>query len=116
MQNDKINKEKNHGKTYDWKLMKKILCYVLPYKKMFALAAVFLILSSALQLLVPYFFKLGIDKYINNKSVTQNIGFTGVRNLAIVIVVILVVKMICEYGHVIVTQIMGQRAMFILRT
>ena len=116
MQNDNINKEKNPGRVYDWNLMKKILCYVLPYKKMFALATVFLILSSALQLLVPYFFKLGIDKYINNKSISQNIGFTGVRNLAIVIVVILVVKMICEYGHVIVTQIMGQRAMFILRT
>ncbi len=116
MQDDNIHKKDSPGKIYDWNLMKKILCYVLPYKKMFALATVFLILSSALQLLVPYFFKLGIDKYINNKSISQNIGFTGVRNLAIVIVVILVVKMICEYGHVIVTQIMGQRAMFILRT
>jgi len=83
---------------------------------MLALAAVFLIFSSALQLLVPYFFKLGIDKYINNKTVSQNIGFTGVRNLAIVIAAILIIKMICEYGHVIATQIMGQRAMFILRT
>ncbi len=116
MQDDNIHKKDSPGKIYDWNLMKKILCYVLPYKKMLALATVFLILSSALQLLVPYFFKLGIDKYINNKSISQNIGFTGVRNLAIVIVVILVVKMICEYGHVIVTQIMGQRAMFILRT
>jgi len=96
--------------------MKKAFRYVLPYKKLFVLATLFLILSSALQLLVPYFFKLGIDKYINDKSASQAIGISGVRNLAIVIVVILIIKMICEYGHVFATQIMGQRAMFVLRT
>jgi len=96
--------------------MKKAFRYVLPYKKLFVLATLFLLLSSALQLMVPYFFKLGIDKYINDKSASQAIGISGVRNLAIVIVVILIIKMICEYGHVFATQIMGQRAMFVLRT
>ncbi|RLD10126.1 MAG: ABC transporter ATP-binding protein [Chlamydiae bacterium] len=116
MPHENIHNEENLGKVYDWKLMKKVLRYILPYKKLFVLATVFLLLSSALQLLVPYFFKLGIDKYIDDKTIPDDSRISGVMYLAIIIVAVLFIKTICEYGHVIVTQIMGQRAMLILRT
>ena len=113
---ESLHNEKNLGKTYDWKLTKKILAYILPYKKLFVAAATLLILSSALQLLVPFFFKLAIDKYINNSNLLPQPRISGVASLAIIIFIIIIIKMFCEYSHVIFTQIMGQRAMFNLRT
>jgi len=111
-----IHKEKELGKVYDWRLMGKTLRYILPYKKLFVVASVMLLASSALQLLVPYFFKLGIDKYINNGDAAIDARIAGVAKLAIIIFAVIIIRTLCDYFHVIFTQIMGQRAMFVLRT
>jgi len=92
---------------------KKIAQYLLPQKKLFFVAGSFLIISTGLQLLVPYIFKVGIDKYLENHS---SESIRGIIIVALVLAGVVVVKLFVEYGHALIAQIAGQRAMYSLRT
>jgi len=91
---------------------KKIAHYLLPQKKLFFVAGMFLIISTGLQLLVPYIFKVGIDKYLENQS---SKSIRGITLIALILAGVVVVKLFVEYGHALIAQIAGQRAMFNLR-
>nr|HPQ29779.1 hypothetical protein [Desulfobacteraceae bacterium] len=52
------------GKPYDFRLLKRLSCYALPYKKTFATALLLTILITLFDLAVPYVTKIAIDRYI----------------------------------------------------
>jgi len=52
------------GKGYDSKLVKRLLHYVRPHRKLIFLAMFFMLVSSGVELLLPYVTKQGIDKYL----------------------------------------------------
>ncbi len=52
------------GKGYDSRLIKRLLHYVRPHKKLIFLAMFFMLISSGVELLLPYITKQGIDKYL----------------------------------------------------
>ena len=52
------------GKGYDSKLIKRLLHYVGPHRKLIFLAMFFMLISSSVELLLPYVTKQGIDKYL----------------------------------------------------
>ena len=52
------------GKGYDSKLIKRLLHYVGPHRKLIFLAMFFMLISSSVELLLPYVTKTGIDKYL----------------------------------------------------
>jgi len=52
------------GKAYDARLVRRLLRYILPHARLFALAAVLLLLTTGLDLLMPYLVKTGIDNYL----------------------------------------------------
>jgi ABC-type multidrug transport system fused ATPase/permease subunit len=52
------------GKGYDLKLVKRLLHYVKPHRKLIFLAMFFMLISSGVELLLPYVTKQGIDKYL----------------------------------------------------
>ena len=52
------------GKPYNFKLLKRLAQYALPYKKTVAAALSFTILIALFHLVVPYLTKIAIDKYI----------------------------------------------------
>ncbi|MCK5841090.1 MAG: ABC transporter ATP-binding protein [Candidatus Sabulitectum sp.] len=52
------------GKGYDSKLIKRLLHYVGPHRKLIFLAMFFMLVSSSVELLLPYVTKTGIDKYL----------------------------------------------------
>ncbi len=52
------------GKGYDSKLIKRLLHYVGPHRKLIFLALFFMLISSSVELLLPYITKQGIDKYL----------------------------------------------------
>lgn len=52
------------GKGYDWKLVKRLMRYVGPHRKLIFLAMLFMLLSTGVELLLPYITKQGIDKYL----------------------------------------------------
>lgn len=52
------------GKPYNFKLLKRLAQYALPYKKTVAAALSFTILIALFDLAIPYLTKIAIDKYI----------------------------------------------------
>ncbi len=61
MDNEEAKKNK---KTYDLKIIKWLYSYTKPYRTFMFLALVFMLLTAALELTVPYLAKLAVDKYI----------------------------------------------------
>ncbi len=53
------------SKIYDKTLMKRLLKYLLPYKKKFIIAIVLLLIVAVSSTAIPYIMKYGIDNYIN---------------------------------------------------
>ena len=61
MDNEETKKNK---KTYDLEIIKWLYGYTGPYRKFMFLALVFMLITAALELTVPYIAKLAVDKYI----------------------------------------------------
>jgi len=61
MDNEEVKKGK---KTYDLKIIKWLYSYTGPYRTFMFLALVFMIITAALELTVPYIAKLAVDNYI----------------------------------------------------
>jgi len=59
------NEEAKKGKkTYDLKIIKWLFGFTGPYRTFMALALIFMLVTAALELTVPYIAKLAVDKYI----------------------------------------------------
>jgi ATP-binding cassette subfamily B multidrug efflux pump len=52
------------GKPYDIKLMRRLLTYARPYRRIIALSIVLILLVTGFELLFPYLIKVAIDDYI----------------------------------------------------
>jgi len=60
----KQNKEKEYTNKFDFKLMRRLITYIIPYKKLVILSTIFMIISASMNLLYPYILKIAIDKYL----------------------------------------------------
>ena len=61
MDNEEVKKSK---KTYDLKIIKWLFGYTGPYRTFMFLALIFMLITAALELTVPYIAKLAVDRYI----------------------------------------------------
>jgi ATP-binding cassette subfamily B multidrug efflux pump len=52
------------GKAYDAQLVRRLLKYAVPHYRLLIVGTVFLICAAGLELVVPYVFKIGIDRYL----------------------------------------------------
>lgn len=52
------------GKLYDSTLVKRLLRYVRPHRKLIFLAMFFMLITAGVELLIPYLTKQGIDEYL----------------------------------------------------
>jgi ABC-type multidrug transport system fused ATPase/permease subunit len=52
------------GKGYDGRLVRRLLSYVAPHRKLVILAMLFMVVSTGVELLLPYITKQGIDRYL----------------------------------------------------
>ncbi len=52
------------GKVYDGRLVKRLLKYVRPHRRLVFLAMFFMLLATSVELLIPYITKIGIDRYL----------------------------------------------------
>jgi ATP-binding cassette, subfamily B, multidrug efflux pump len=52
------------GKPYNWRILKRLACYALPYRKTIAAGLFLAILIALFDLTVPYLTKIVIDRYI----------------------------------------------------
>ncbi len=59
-----FHEEKELGKFYDSRLVKRLMKYAKPYAKLFILTIFVVLVMSGLQVLRPYITKIGIDRFI----------------------------------------------------
>ena len=97
------------GKAYDARLMRRLLGYLNPYRTSVVVALAAIIGHALMQLTQPYLIKIAIDRYIAIGNLT------GLNQIALAFLAILVVSFLLEYLETFTTQLMGQHIMFDLR-
>jgi len=104
-----IHDEDVLGKAYDARLMRRLLTYLLPYKRPVGLATAAIVGHSALELAPPYLVKLVIDRYIPARDVE------GLTLVAMLYLAALAGSFVLDYAQTWLLQWTGQRIMFDLR-
>jgi len=104
-----IHDEDVLGKAYDARLMRRLLTYLLPYKRQVGLATAAIVGHSALELAPPYLVKLVIDRYIPARDVE------GLTLVAMLYLAALAGSFVLDYAQTWLLQWTGQRIMFDLR-
>jgi len=106
----KYHEEDAIGKTYDFRVVKRLVRYVGPYWKLAAPALVLTVLTSILISTQSYFTKVAIDDYIAPK-VTD-----GLWLFVLLFFCLFLFRFLFSYFQEILVNNVGQRVMFDLRT
>ncbi len=109
--NKHIQEDEVVGKAYDARLMKRLLSYVLPYKKHLIVSFFALLIFTGIELFASiYLYKVAIDRFI---QAGQEEGF----NLLIAIYFLLLLAVLLfNYIEFYLVNVMSQKAMYDLRT
>lgn len=102
--------EEKLGAAYDSALMRRLLVYVGPYKKLFAICLGLIGIITLCELALPYITKIAIDRYIRPGQLS------GLYLLAALFVGILVVRLFASFAQVYLLQLSGQKIMQDMRT
>src|SRR5258706_7570440 len=97
------------GKSYDARLMKRLLVYLRPYKWQVTGAIVITILISLLGPLRPYLIKIAIDDYIAKGD------YPGLYKILALLVGSVLLQAAVQYAQSIITQWIGQKTIYNLR-
>ena len=97
------------GRAYDGRLMRRLLGYVRPYRGQTAVAAVFVLLESIVQLAGPYLTKEAIDNGIRHRDLGH------LQLVAVLYLTMLVVGLGVGYLNNQIIQRVGQHVMLDLR-
>lgn len=98
------------GKAYDHRLMRRLLAYLRPYRWPVAGAIVLLLFGAGLQIAGPWIVKQAIDGPIAKSDVN------GLTYWVLLFIAVQIGQFGVQYGQMLITQWIGQRAMFDLRT
>ena len=104
------HEEEAIGKTYDFRVAKRLLGYLKPYWHLAAVALVLTLLTNVLANMQPYFTKIAVDDYITPK-VTD-----GIWLFALAFFGLFLFRFLFSYAQEILLNNVGQRVMFDLRT
>jgi ATP-binding cassette subfamily B protein len=97
------------GKAYDSVLMRRLLRYLRPYRRLVGFALAAIISNAGLQLAQPYLMKVAIDQHIR----TGNLA--GLDRIALLFLAILLGSFTLEFLQTWMLQLTGQRIMFDMR-
>lgn len=112
------------GKAYDGRLMRRLLSYMRPYRKVVAASLVCLFFTSLLQIAGPLLTKLAVDRYLvppAHPSLTlldpylSADPWTGLGQLSGLYLLAIIASFLCDFGQTFLMQWTGQKAMFDLR-
>jgi len=105
-----IQDDEVQGKIYDRRLFRRLLSYMRPYGSILAAAVGMIVISAVLQLTGPLLTKLAIDEYIKTGDLS------GLNILVLIYFSVLVVTFFIQYFQAYLTQYLGQRLMYDLRS
>ncbi len=106
------------GKAYDARIVRRLLTYVRPYKRLSVIALTLLFVVSLLDLVGPALTGYGIDHYVAPNTLhlsTTERGY-GILWVALAFLAVLFVGLIMRYLHLLLLNIVGQRIMFDMRS
>ncbi len=107
---NKFHEEEAIGKTYDFRVAKRLLSYLKPYWHLAAIALVLTLFTNILISLQPYFTKLAVDDYITPKQTD------GIWLFALTFFGLFLFRFIFSYIQEILLNTVGQKVMFDIRT
>ena len=97
------------GKALDWKLLKRVMHYVTPYRGIFVLAAFLTVFLAVAALAQPILMQLAVDNYIMVGN------YDGLVFIIILMIVQLVVQTIAQYYQTYMTNSLGESVIRDLR-
>lgn len=103
------HEEEALGRAYDARLMRRLLRYVRPYKRLVVAALLLLLCEGALQLVGPFLTREVIDVAVPAGDAAFVLRAAGLFVLA------LAAQFGCAYGEALLTGLLGQRVMHDLR-
>lgn len=113
---DFIQADEVQDKSYDRTLMRRILAYLVPYRRAVWFSIALLAVVSALQLAPPYLTKLAIDRYIAPAGdLSAALRHSGLVKVALVFAGTLLAGFIASYIQIYTMSYVGQRVMRDLR-
>ncbi len=107
---DKYHEEEKIGKTYDLRVVKRLLRYLKPYWHLVAMALTLTLVTNVLVSLQPLFTKIAVDDFIVPKNTD------GVWLFALAFFGVFLFRFIFSYTQEILLNKVGQMVMFDLRT
>lgn len=107
---EKYHEEENIGKTYDFRVAKRLLRYLRPYWKLVTTALTLTLFTNVLVSLQPYFTKVAVDDFIVPKQTE------GVLLFALAFFGLFLFRFIFSYIQEVLLNKVGQQVMFDLRT
>src|SRR5829696_2477583 len=106
----KYHEEEAIGKTYDLRVIRRLIGYLRPYWKLVIGALVLTLLTNILLSTQPYFTKMAVDNYIVPKNIE------GIWLFAFAFFGVFLLRFLFSYFQEILLNNVGQRVMFDLRT
>lgn len=107
---EKYHEEEKIGKTYDLRVVKRLLRYLVPYWKLVGIALMLTLFTNILVSLQPYFTKVAVDDFIVPKRTD------GIWIFALAFFGLFLFRFIFSYVQEVLLNMVGQRVMFDLRT
>ena len=123
---DSYHEEEVLGKAYDGRLMRRLLGYLSPYRKVTVMAFVSIIGASFLQVIPPYLLKVEVDRYLDVGRGAPVVSFldlwlssdprVGIFQIVLLIFLpVLLLTFALEFVQTYTMQLVGQKIMFDLR-
>jgi len=106
----KYHEEEEIGKTYDFRIARRLVRYIKPYWKLASVALLLTFLTNILISTQPYFTKMAVDDFITPKSID------GIWLFALAFFGVFLFRFIFSYIQEVLLNTVGQRVMFDLRT
>ncbi len=110
------------SKIYDGRLAKRLVRYLLPYRRTVAWATLLLFLNAALQITGPLLTKVVVDCYLTKGGCAPAVrawlpadAATAISWIMAIYLVAILLTMLAEFGQTLLMQRTGQMAMFDLR-
>ena len=103
------HEEETLGKAYDARLMRRLLSYLQPYRGRVAVAIGVLLVSAAVELVIPWITGVAIDRAIPDRNMTL------LWQLGFVFLGAMLLNFVLEAMQTVLTATVGQRVMYDLR-
>lgn len=97
-----MDKETKSGDIVDFKVLQRLYKFIKPYKRTFYILIILTFATAILAPVRPYLIQIAVDNHIMDGD------FTGLLNIALILIVLLIVHAVVQYLHTYLSGWLGQ--------